>query len=113
MSVTEKRVAAFAGLCIIAGMLLYVALELYPGPFRYRNLPRAAWSGNEIRIEEKAYTFYGALEDGMHRDELVAYEIDEDGYVTEFYSVSGYDSGWIIAKRRVVCGDTYVMREVD
>lgn len=111
MSAKRKRGAGIIGFGIAAGIVLYLALGMYPGPFRYRNLPEAERCGNEVRIGAKTYIFYGALEDGMQRGELVAYVKEADGYVTEFYSVNGDDSGWIIAQRRVMCGDTYVMRE--
>lgn len=111
MSVKGKRITMLAGLCITAGIIFYGALTLYPGPFRYRNLPEAQWSGDAVLIGEKVYTFYGPLEDGMKKGNLVAYVKDTDGYVTEFYSVRGDGFGWMIAKRRAVMGDMYLMQE--
>lgn len=111
MSAKERRTIGIIGFCVLAGIILYIALKLYPGPFRYWNLPEAEWNGNEVLIGEKAYTFYGPLEDGMQMGELVAYWKDSDGYYSEFYSVKGYGTEWIVAKRRVVMGDTYLMRE--
>ena len=108
---SRKKWYALAVVCVV--MLLAAYLKVTPGTVRYYGLPQAIeQNGGPVMFEIKGiqYEWYGALEDDMKKGRLISYIQDDDGYYTEFYEIKGRD-GLVIAVRRVIMGDWYVIRE--
>lgn len=98
--------AVLLGAVFLGGWLL-----VQPGKIRYRNAKEAEWNETELVMDGRSYIFYGALEQDTKRKKLIAYAKDEEGYYWEFYSVSGKGEEWLIATRRGIMGDTFLLKE--
>lgn len=107
----KKNMGILVAVCVLTGVCIYAVISFLPGAFRYRNVPVAESDGDEIIIDGTMYVFYGPVEDGAKRGKLVAYVRDDDGCVTEFYTVKGDDGETLIAWHRTLMGDRWMVTE--